>query len=118
MLLGYALSHKLMGLFLTQPEVRAQAEQLLHIMQWSILVFGFQAVVGGLMRASGVVLVPMAISVFCILAIQLPAAYVLDAQMGLPGVWVAFPVAYVAMLVMQTAYYRLVWRHRKIERLV
>lgn len=117
-LLGYALSHKLMGLFLTQPEVRAQAEHLLHIMLWSILVFGFQAVVGGLMRASGVVLVPMAISVFCILAIQLPAAYVLDMQMGLPGVWVAFPVAYVAMLAMQTAYYRLVWRHRKIERLV
>ena len=117
-LLGYALSHTLMGLFLTQPEVRAQAEHLLHIMLWSILVFGFQAVVGGLMRASGVVLVPMAISVFCILCIQLPAAYLLDAQFGLPGVWIAFPVAYVAMLVLQTAYYHFVWRHRKIERLV
>ena len=117
-LLGYALSHLLLGLFLTEPGVRVQAEHLLHIMLWSILVFGFQAVVGGIMRASGVVLVPMAISIFCILGIQLPAAYLLDAQWGLPGVWVAFPVAYVAMLVLQTAYYRLVWRHRKIERLV
>lgn len=117
-LLGYALSHHLLGLFLTQPEVRQQAEHLLHIMLWSILVFGFQAVVGGLMRASGVVLVPMAISVFCILGIQLPAAYVLDAQLGLQGVWMAFPIAYVAMLLMQTGYYHFVWRHRKIERLV
>lgn len=117
-LLGYALSHLLLGLFLTEPEVRVQAQQLLHLMLWSILVFGFQAVVGGIMRASGVVLVPMAISIFCILAIQLPVAYLLDAQWGLPGVWVAFPVAYVAMLLLQTAYYRLVWRHRTIERLV
>jgi len=75
-------------------------------------------VVGGIMRASGDVLVPMAISVFCILGIQLPAAYVLDAHLGLSGVWVAFPVAYVAMLLLQGTYYRGVWRHRRIERLV
>ena len=30
----------------------------------------------------------------------------------------AFPVTYVAMLVLQTAYYRLVWRHKQIQRLV
>ncbi len=117
-LAGYALSHKLLGLFLTQPAVRLQAEHLLHIMLWSLLLFGFQAVVGGIMRASGVVVVPMAISVFCILGIQLPAAYLLDARMGLSGVWAAFPIAYLAMLVLQTSYYRLVWRHRRIERLV
>ncbi len=117
-LLGYALSHHLLGLFLTQPEVLAQADHLLHIMLWSILVFGFQAVVGGIMRASGVVMVPMAISVFSILVVQLPVAYVLDAHMGLAGVWVAFPVAYIVMLVLQSAFYQLVWRHRKIERLV
>lgn len=117
-LLGYALSHHLLGLFLTQPEVRLQAEHLLHIMLWSILLFGFQAIVGGLMRASGVVLVPMSISVFCILGVQLPAAWLLDVRFGLPGVWIAFPVAYLTMLVLQTGYYRLVWRHRRIERLV
>lgn len=117
-LLGYGLSHHLLGLFLTQPEVRLQAEQLLHIMLWSILLFGFQAIVGGLMRASGVVMVPMAISVFCILGVQLPAAWLLDTRFGLAGVWVAFPVAYLTMLVLQISYYRLVWRHRRIERLV
>ena len=117
-LLGYALSHHLLGLFLTDPGVRLQAEQLLHIMLWSLLLFGFQAVVGGIMRASGVVLVPMAISIFCILCVQLPVAYLLDLRLGLPGVWMAFPIAYLAMLVLQSAYYRLVWRFRSIERLV
>lgn len=117
-LVGYTLSHHLLGLFLTQPEVRAQAAHLLHIMLWSLLVFGFQAVVGGVMRASGVVLVPMAISIFCILGVQLPVAWVLDARMGLAGIWIAFPVAYLCMLVLQAGYYQGVWRHRRIRRLV
>jgi putative MATE family efflux protein len=117
-LLGYALSHHLLGLFLTDAGVRLQAEQLLHIMLWSLLLFGFQAVVGGIMRASGVVLMPMAISIFCILCVQLPVAYLLDLRLGLPGVWMAFPIAYLAMLVLQSAYYRMVWRFRRIERLV
>jgi putative MATE family efflux protein len=117
-LVGYALSHHLLGLFLTDADVRLQAGQLLHIMLWSLLLFGFQAVVGGIMRASGVVLMPMAISIFCIICVQLPVAYLLDLRLGLPGVWMAFPIAYLAMLVLQSAYYRLVWRFRRIERLV
>ena len=56
--LGYLLSHWLLGLFITDDAARVNAEHLLHIMLWSILVFGFQAVIGGIMRASGVVLVP------------------------------------------------------------
>ena len=116
--LGYGLSHWLLGLFITDVEARVRAEHLLHIMLWSVLVFGFQAVIGGIMRASGVVLVPMGITIFCVLCIELPAAYVLDAHFGLQGVWMAFPVTYVAMLVLQTAYYRLVWRHKQIQRLV
>jgi putative MATE family efflux protein len=117
-LLGYAISGWALGLFLTQEPVLAQAQHLLHLMLWSILVFGFQAVVGGIMRASGDVLVPMAISVFCILGVQLPVAYLLDARLGLEGIWIAFPVAYVAMLVLQSGYYLGVWRHRKIRRLI
>ena len=116
--LGYALSDWLLGLFITDVDARIRAEHLLHIMLWSILVFGFQAVIGGIMRASGVVLVPMGITIFCVLCIELPVAYALDAHFGLEGVWMAFPVTYLAMLGLQTAYYRLVWRHKQIKRLV
>ena len=117
-LIGYALSHWLLGLFITQDAVRQQAEQLLHIMLWSLLLFGFQAVVGGIMRASGVVLIPVTISIACIVLVQVPTAYALDAWLGLKGVWMAFPITYAAMLVCQTAYYKLVWKYKKIERLV
>ena len=117
-LLGYALSHALLGLFLTDEAVRVQGEHLLHIMLWSLLVFGFQAVLGGIMRASGDVLVPTGITIFCILVVQMGVAWVLNCSMGLEGIWIAFPVAYLAMLALQTTYFRVVWRHRKIERLV
>ena len=117
-LLGYVLSSWLLGLFITDPSALVQAEHLLHIMLWSMLVFGFQAVIGGLMRASGTVMVPVLISVFCIVGVELPVAYLLDAKYGLQGVWMAFPVAYLSMLVLQSLYYKLVWRHQKIERLV
>jgi Na+-driven multidrug efflux pump len=94
------------------------AEHLLHIMLWSLLVFGFQAIVGGIMRASGTVLVPVAVSIVCVVGVQLPVAYLLDTRFGLPGVWMAFPVAYLGMLMLQTLYYKMVWQHQKIERLV
>lgn len=118
MLLGYLLSHWLLGLFITDPTARVQAEHLLHIMLWSLLVFGFQAIVGGIMRAGGTVLLPVTISIFCIVGVQVPAAYLLDAYFGLQGVWMAFPVAYLSMLLLQTLYYKLVWLHQPIERLV
>lgn len=116
--LGYLLSHWLLGLFLTEDSTRAMAEHLLHIMLWSLLVFGFQAIIGGIMRASGTVLVPVIIAIVCVVGVQLPAAYWLDGQYGLQGVWMAFPVAYLGMLVLQALYYKLVWQHQKIERLV
>ncbi|WP_434628454.1 MATE family efflux transporter [Pseudomonas sp. Z6-14] len=117
-LLGYLLSHWLLGLFITDPAARVQAEHLLHIMLWSLLVFGFQAIIGGIMRASGTVLMPVAISIFCIISVQVPVAYLLDAHFGLQGVWMAFPVAYLSMLLLQTLYYKRVWQHQRIERLV
>ena len=116
--LSYLLSHWMMGLFITDEEVRINAEHLLHIILWSILVFGFQAVVSGIMRASGVVVVPVTISIFCVLFVQLPIAYLLNEHFGLEGVWMALPVTYLAMLSLQTAYYRLVWRHKQIKLLV
>jgi len=84
----------------------------------SSIVFGMASVVSGVMRASGTVLVPMAISVLCIVAIEVPAAYVLSAHIGLEGVWWSYPIAFTSMLLLQSAFYRGVWRKKRIERLV
>jgi MATE family, multidrug efflux pump len=116
--IGYLFSRHLMALFITSTPVVDLAQSLLHIMLWSSVVFGCASVVSGVMRASGTVFMPMAISVFCIVAIELPSAYALSSHFGLPGVWMAYPICFVSMLVLQSAFYRLVWRKAKIERLV
>ncbi len=115
---GYLGSRLLIGVFITSAPVVELAQTLLHIMLWSSVVYGGAAVLSGVMRASGAVLVPTGISIVCIAAIEVPSAYALAGRYGIEGVWMAYPIAFVAMLVLQTAYYRLVWKKRKIVRLV
>ncbi|MDB5874365.1 MAG: efflux family protein [Ramlibacter sp.] len=115
---GYLFSRHLVAAFVTSAPVVELAQTLLHIMLWGCVVFGLASVLSGVMRASGTVLVPTAISVVCIVLIEVPSAWVLSQHFGLNGVWMAYPITFVSMLVLQAAYYTFVWRKKKIERLV
>jgi putative MATE family efflux protein len=115
---GYLWSRHLVGIFITSPPVVELAQTLLHIMLWSSVAFGCAGVLSGVMRASGTVLVPTAISIFCIAAVEVPSAYALAARYGVEGVWMAYPIAFLSMLTLQATYYLLAWRKQKIERLV
>ncbi|MBA2674726.1 MAG: MATE family efflux transporter [Ramlibacter sp.] len=117
-LLGYLFSRHLIALFITSQPVIELAQTLLHVMLWGMLLFGLSTVVGGVMRSSGAVLVPTAISIFCVAGLEVPAAWLLGNHMGINGVWMAYPIAFAGMLVLQSAYYRLVWRKQEIRRLV
>jgi len=117
-LVGYLFSRYLIGAFVTSAPVLELAQTLLHIMLWSSIVFGFSSVLGGVMRSSGTVLVPTSISVLCIALIEVPSAWLLSHRFGVNGVWMSYPITFVSMLVLQASYYRLVWRKKKIERLV
>lgn len=116
-LVGYGFSRPVIGLFITDPAVVELAQTLLHIMLWSSVIMGMSMVLSGLMRASGTVLVPTAISMLAIGGIEVPVAWLLSSSYGLNGIWAAYPVAFGAMLAMQTAYYRQVWRKKPIRRL-
>jgi putative MATE family efflux protein len=117
-LLGYLFSRQFIGLFITSAPVVEMAQTLLHLMLWSLVVYGFSAVLGGVMRASGSVLVPTAIAVAGIALIEVPAAWFLSGPFGVNGVWASYPVAFLAILAMQASYYHFVWRRKKIQRLV
>ena len=117
-LLGYLFSRHIMGAFITSEPVIDVAQSLLHIMLWSTVVFGMASVLSGIMRASGSVLVPTCISIACIALIEVPVAWVMSHRIGLNGVWIAYPVTFVAMFALQSAYYRLVWRKKAIRRLI
>jgi putative MATE family efflux protein len=114
----YALADPILGLFLTDPQTREVAYDLLQITLWSYLIFGNAAVLSGIMRSSGTVLWPTLISVASIWLVEVPVAYVLShGSLGLRGVWYAYPVAFCCSLALQSAYYFFVWRRRPIKEL-
>jgi putative MATE family efflux protein len=115
---AYTLSRSIMGWFITSPPVIDLAQNLLHLVLWSTVVFGMSGVLSAIMRASGTVFVPMALSIFAILGIEVPTAQILSRLIGVEGVWIAYPVTFCASFLLQGSYYLLVWRKRPILRLV
>jgi putative MATE family efflux protein len=116
--LAYAMAPTVLGWFLTDASVIVQALHLLRLVAWTMLLRGASMVLAGVMRASGTVWAPTGLGVFGIVCIELPLAYWLDARIGMAGIWWAYVVTFISMLVLQTGFYRLVWRHRRVERLI
>ena len=116
--LAYAMAPTVLGWFLTDESVIALALHLLRLVAWTMLLRGASMVLAGVMRASGTVWAPTGLSMLGIVFIELPLAWLLDARMGMAGIWWAYVVTFISMLVLQTGFYRLVWWHRKIERLI
>jgi putative MATE family efflux protein len=114
----YGFSRGVLGLSITDGAVVDMANSLVMITLWSFLIWGLVSVLGGVMRSSGDVFWPTAISIFAIWGVQVPVAYVLSGRMGLTGVWVAYPVAYVALFILQGGYYQLIWRKKTHTRLI
>jgi putative MATE family efflux protein len=116
--LVYVFSGPIIAMFITEPDVVALTRRLLHIVLWSIVIFGWAVVFSSMMRASGTVLAPTALSIAAIVLVEVPVAYVLSRSIGMDGVWLAYPAAFCAMLMFQGAFYALVWRRKKIAALV
>jgi putative MATE family efflux protein len=118
LLICYLFARPLIGLFTQSPEATQIALNLLHIVLWSTLIFGAAAVTSGVMRSSGTVLVPTLLSISAILLVEVPVAWMLSQRIGINGVWIAYPVTFVTMLILQVSYYRLFWRKQRIQKLV
>ena len=116
--IAYIAAPWAIGLFLTDAALVDQATWLLRIMLWSLVLSGWSAVLTGIMRADGTVMAPTLIAMAAIVAVELPVAYLLDARIGLPGIWIGYAAAFAAMLVAQGSYYRLVWSQHPARRLV
>lgn len=116
--IAYLFSERLVALFITDAEVIALTQELLHIVLWSVVLFGMAQTFTGVMRAAGTVWVPMFIGLGAILLIEVPGAIYLSRTMGLEGIWVAYAAAFSAMMLMQGAFYWFVWRKRPIRKLV
>ncbi|MGN6411210.1 MAG: MATE family efflux transporter [Nitrobacter sp.] len=116
--LGYLLSRLIIGLFITSPAVLDLAQTLLFIVLWSTVPFGMATVYSATMRASGTVLVPTLLSILAIIVVEVPVAVALSRQIGVEGIWIAYPAVFCTMMVLQMGFYRMVWRKREIKRLI
>ncbi|MBV9402942.1 MAG: MATE family efflux transporter [Candidatus Eremiobacteraeota bacterium] len=114
----YIFAWNILGWFITAPSTLGIAHGLLMITLWSYLLFGNSAVISGVMRASGYVVWPTFNGIFAIWAIEVPAAYILMHYYGLTGVWMGYPIAFMVVLLMQTALYTFVWKKRTHARLI
>lgn len=117
-LLAMLFAKPLLGAFSANAAVVEKAADLLRLLSASIVVYGAALVLAGVMRASGFVVVPTLIAVGVVLAVEVPAAYVLSGRFGLRGVWMAYPVAFCTMLALQAICYTRVWLTKRVDRLV
>jgi putative MATE family efflux protein len=114
----YLLGREILSLFVTDPATLDMARDLLYITLWSYVIFGNTSVLSGMMRSSGSVLWPTAIQICAIWGVEVPIAWTLShGSLGLRGVWIAYPIAFIAALTLQSAYYFGVWRRQPIRAL-
>ena len=90
----------------------------LYIVLWSMVLFGMATVFSGAMRAGGTVWMPLFLSTLAIALVEVPVAIVLSRAIGITGIWIAYPVTFATMFLLQMAYYALVWRKQTIRRLI
>lgn len=112
------LSRVIVAAFLADPEVIALARHLLFIVTWSSLMFGAGTIFSGVMRASGTVLAPMVIAIGCILLVELPVAIWLSHLIGLEGIWWGYVANFAMLMLLQGAWFMLVWRRKAVVALV
>lgn len=116
--LTYMFAHELLSLFLTDQYTLRLAFDLLMITLWGYLIFGVNVVLAGIMRSSGTVFWPTALAIASIWGVEVPVAYVLSGRLGLNGIWLGYPAAFICGLVLQAGYYHLFWKRREHRRLI
>jgi putative MATE family efflux protein len=117
--LVYLFSRDILSWSLTSQATLNIAHELLVITLWSYLIFGNAGIFTSVMRASGTVVWPTVFAVVSIWAVEVPVAYVFShmTSLGIRGIWIGYPAAFVVNLGMQYVYYRRIWRRKRIARL-
>lgn len=101
----------LVGLILKASAAHELATLQLRTVAWGVLAMGLVSVLVGVMRGSGTVLLPALLGVTAVLLLELPLARWLHDHYGLHGLWWAWPLGLLVMLVLQAVCFA-GWRRR------
>lgn len=116
----YLLSKPILNLFLSNQNTANIANSLLMITLWGYLILGHSFILASTMRSSGTVLWPTIYSIISIWCIEVPVAYFISTytNLGIKGIWIGYPAAFIVGLGLQYLYYRFSWKKKRITRLV
>jgi putative MATE family efflux protein len=119
-LLLYLFSTPILNVFLDNTETIEIAQGLILISFWSYVIIGNTQVLSATMRATGSVLWPTLFTISSIILVQVPVAYILShfTDMGIKGIWLAYPIAFIANLIAQYLYYRFNWKSKSLKALL
>lgn len=115
--IAYLFAEPILAVFINDAETLAIAKNYLLISFWSYIIFGHTLSVSATMRATGVVLWPTVFLVIAIWVVEVPVAYFLSmhTSLGLDGVWIAYPAAFVSNFVMQYFYFKYGWQKKQLK---
>ena len=108
-------SHPLLALFLgSSSPALPIAQHIQYVVTWSFLVMGASIILGGTMRAYGVVIWPLITMFIAFYPIRLGFYFLTYSWLGADALWGAFPVASLASIVMTVwLYMRGSWRDKR-----
>ena len=108
-------SHPLLALFLgaDSPAVPI-AQHIQYLITWSFVIMGASMIVGGTMRAYGVVMWPLIFQAIALYPVRLGFYFTMHPSLGADALWWSFPVAStVSALLTWAIYTRGDWRHKR-----
>lgn len=115
MLIGTVLfwifTKQLLGIFNASEQMLAIGIPALRIISLSFVLAGFDIICASAMQALGHGVISLIISILRQLAVLLPVAFIFSKIWGLDAVWIAFPLAECAALVVTILFWRRVYRN-------
>lgn len=89
---------------------------MMHIVNWSYMLFGVAMVMFGTMRANGVVLPPLVILTVSLFGVRIGFYFLSYSTLGVDGLWLSFPVSTSVSVVLAFLYYRFgSWREKTLQ---
>ncbi len=119
-LIVYLFADPILKIFLTNVTAIEIAKSLVIISFWSYILFGHMQALSATMRATGTVLWPTVFMIASIWLIEVPTAYFLShyTELGIKGIWIAYPVAFIVNLIVQATYHHFVWKKKSLKTLL
>ncbi|HZV18047.1 MAG TPA: MATE family efflux transporter [Sphingobium sp.] len=87
-------------------EAIATGQHMMHMINWSFVLFGIAMVMFGTMRANGIVLAPLIILTVSLFFVRIGFYFASYPVLGVDGLWLAFPVSTTVTMLLGWAYYR------------